>query len=412
MTDRNYEKNYYISRDGEKINYDPKTKQPPVVYGEGPFTEADLNELEQIDTDGFIIHESHGEYEPYTPTTVDSGFDVSAINGYERDVTKDPLYKSDLAPENGKFHIRYYGVVEHSQFAPCDPSRGGDIQHSGLVSLAVRGMGDNHLHTDLHTFHPLSLLAEGNCPPGSKVRVDIQDFENVILDYIYNYPEQLFVEDYDGDPEEFTVQTMVELGQWDGNKKMRLVDFFQVLAKRFGTSIGDLYETMAQYDKDHKWIVDAPTQLGMTLDHTDGVCLPYSQLPAPALKGDFEYNPATHIGTLMFNYVDYIIIPPRDEKRIFQMVSPQIMKAGTIPAAVRPKQNTILTSYADVTVRTGSTEVIDEDRDHIDLELRTDGSVWVTGNFWLQHHEVGKPGVKENDRWRIEIASRSGAIFL
>lgn len=441
MTDRNnYEKNYYIDRDGNRIDYDPKTVQPPVVYGEEPFTGADLNELEQIDPDGLIVHETHGQYEPHpgdtdisdytvapynaqllehTPVTVNHpDFDpplnestAADINGYGKDLTTASLYQSDLAPENGKFHIRYYGVVEHSQFVPRDPDC-GDEKHTGLVSLAVRGLGHSHLHTDLHTFNPLSLLSEGSCPPGSKVRVDIQDFENVILDYIYNYPKQLFVEDYDADTEEFKVQTFLELGQWDGNKKMRLIDFFKVVAKEFGTSLGDLYDTLKQYDKDHQWIVDAPTQIGMVLDPSDGVCLPYSHLPKPYVKGNFDYNPATHIGMLGFDYVDYILIPTRDEPRIFQMKSPQLLKAGSIPASVRPKQRMTLTAYADVTVRTGCSEVVDEDRDTIDLEIRTDGSVWVAGTFWLQHHEVGKPGVKENDRWRVEISSKSGAILL
>lgn len=425
-------RNYYIDRDGNRIPYDPKTVQPPVVYGDAPYSEADLGELEEIDPDGLIVHESHGEYEPYPgdavnpsenhqllehdPVTVDRRSDdpsltPDVINGYGIDLMSSDLFQDQLQPENGKFHIRYYGVVEHAEFAPRDPDC-FDEKHTGLISLAVRGMGDDHLHTDLHTFNPLSLLVPGSCPPGSRVRVDIQDFDNVILDYIYNYPRQLFVEDYDGDPEEFIVQSFLEIGQWDGNKKMRLIDFLKVVAKHFGTSLGDLYATLEQYDKDHDWIVKVPTQLGMTLDEGDGVTLPYSHLPKPGVRGSFDYNPATHMGTLSLDYVDYVLIPPRDEPRIFQMRSPQLLRAGTIPEAVRPRQNMRLTAYAECTVRSNSSETVDEDRDAIDLVLRPDGSVWIDGTIWLQHHEVGRPTVKENDRWRVEVSTRSGVMFL
>lgn len=431
MTDRNdYEEKWYITRDGEKVDYDPLTKQPPVVYGKDPFTQEDCEELETVDGDGFIIHESHGEYELYpgdepspspvyideadkwTPVEVDKpDFDppltAENINGYE----PVPPWEDQLAPENGKFHIRYYGVVEHAQFVPNDPQCFGE-RHSGLVSLAIRGMGDDHLHTDLHTFNPLSLLAEGSCPPGSKVRVDIQDFDNVILDYIYNYPRQLFYEDYADSPEEFLVQTFLELGQWDGNKKMRLIDMLRVLDDRFGTELGTLTETLKKYVDDHKWIEAVPTQLGMTLDPGDGITLPYSHLPEPFVAGSFDFNPATHIGALSFDYVDYILVPTRDNPRIFQMKSPQLFRAGTIPEAVRPKQNMPLVAYAEATIRSGCSEVVDEDRDAINLMVRPDGSVWVDGTLWFQHHEVGRPGVKENDRWRVEISSRGGVMLL
>ena len=424
-----YERNWYISRDGERIPYDPKTKQPPSVYGMEPFDSEDLGQYETVDGDGFIIHDTdHGEYEMYPgdeahPSPIKVGpnwdpvelrhpaadpiLDASNINGYERF----PPYDTDLAPENGKFHIRYYGVVEHSQYAPRDPDCGNEC-HTGLVSLGIRGMGDDHLHTDVHTFNPLSLLAEGSCPPGSRVRVDIQDFENVILEYIYNYPRQLFYDSYLDDPEEFIVQSFLEIGQWDGNKKMRLIDFLRLVDHHFSTSLGGLQATLDQYDEDHQWIVDVPTQIGMTLDPDDGVVLPYSHLPKPFVKGDFEYNPATHLGTLAFDYVDYVLIPKRDDVRIVQLKSPQLFAAGTIPGPIRPKQNMHLTAYAEVTVRSGCSEVVDEDRDAIDLLIRPDGSVWIDGTLWFQHHEVGHPGVKEVDRWRVEISSRSGIILF
>lgn len=427
MRERNdYDKNYYISRDGEKITYDPKTIQPPVVYGESPYAESDLEELEEIDDDGLIIHESHGEYELYggdaenhsetyvgethQPVIVDepsfAAFDVAALNGYGRDLQTTALYQDELAPENGKFHIRYYGVVEHSQFAPPDPDC-TDGSSSGLVSLSVRGLGDSHLHTDVHTFNPMSLLAQGSCPRGARVRVDIQDFENVLMDYIYNYPRQLKPDDLGA-----LDQTFVELGQWDGNKKMTLEDFLETISRNFPTDLGDLRATLEAYAKDREWIEAVPTQLGVSLDESDAVCLPYSHLPKPYVQGVFEHNPATRIATLAFRYVDYIIVPPKDERRIFQMSSPQLFRAGTVPAEIAPKQATRLPVYADVTVRKGCSEIQEEDRDVLDLVLRPDGSVFVDGTFWLRHHKVGEPTVEENDRWRIEIDSRGGAILL
>lgn len=401
MTDRNnYEKAYYVDRDGNRVSYDPQTQQPPVVYGEAPFTEADIEPDEELGDEGLIHHYSHGEFEPVEQTQPTS-LPVAVPN----------VPDQSLSEEEGKFHIRYYGTVEHCMTLPPDPN-GGDRDRGGLISMSIRDDLESHLHTDIHTYKPLVLLGEGNVCTGQKVVVDIHDWDSVIADYIYNYPYQLFPAEYEGDPNGFARGTFVELGQWDGNKKMRLVDFLSIIAKAYGTDLGDLTETLDAYVRDRAWIDAVPTQIGMSLDPDDAWRLPYSHIPKPALKGSVDYNPATRIAGLSFDFVDYILKPAKTDERIYEMVNPKILKSGTIPSAIRPKQPMRLTSYAHVTVRSGCSVVLDEDTDVVDLLLQTDGSVLVDGTLYFQHHEPLSPGKGLVDRWRVEISADGAPIFL
>ncbi len=401
MTDRNdYERNWYIDRDGNRIPYDPETQQPPAVYGEAPFAASDIGADETVGPEGLIHHYSHGEYEPY-PLTQPMGAPVAEPN----------VPDQSLANETGKFHIRYYGTVEHCMTLPPDPD---DLENrrGGLISMSIRDDLESHLHTDIHSYKPLVLLGEGNVCTGQKVVVDVHDWDSVIASYIYNYPTQLFQTDWEADPTGFARDTFVEMGQWDGNKKMRLVDFLAVIAKAYGTDLGDLYETLDEYVRDHAWIQAAPTQIGMTLDPDDAWRLPYSHLPKPSLHGEFSYNPATRIAGLSFDYVDYILKPARTDERIYQMPNPKVLRSGTIPAAIRPKQPVRLPAYAHVTVRRGCSVVMDEDTDTVDLLLQTDGSVLVDGTLYFQHHGALSPDRDLNDRWRVEISADGAPLFL
>ncbi len=412
MTDVNdWERRYYRDRDNHQINYDPETMQPPVVYGEEPFKDNELlpdNAIYDHGTDperhdGIPTHYSHGLYEPY-PYTQPSYPPKAELNAA-------CVHGEGLAPEKGRFHIRYFGTVEHSMSMPHDPT---SVTHKkgGLISMSIRDDNDNHLHTDVHTFNPLSLLNELNCPQGTRVRVDIQDWDNVIKDFIYNFPTQLCPWQIDWDSEKKQASTYVSLGQYDGNKKMALADFMDLIGSYFRLNDQNLMDLLKQYVKDHNWIVDVPKQVGMDLLPQDGVCLPYCHMPYPAIHGDFTYNPATHLGSLSFNYVCHIIKPNRDDPRVYEMRNPFLFHSGTIPKTICPKDPMRLTCYATVMVRSGCSEIVEQDTDNLDLVIEPDGSVRVDGSLWLQHHEVGKPRVHENDRWRIEIASHGGMILF
>lgn len=88
--------------------------------------------------------------------------------------------------EEDCLHIVSYGTVEDVAIADGDESR-----EVGLVSMSIRDEMDDLIHTDFHTLNPLSPLSRDNIKIGQRVRVDIQDYKNVIEWFVYNYPTQL-----------------------------------------------------------------------------------------------------------------------------------------------------------------------------------------------------------------------------
>lgn len=367
----------------------------------------------------------------------------------------------DPSPEPDAFHIMTYGTVEDVAFSENgDDEEDPDSRREGLVSLSLRDNMDDLIHTDFHSLNPLSLLSETNVKVGDQVRIDIQDYKNVIEWFVYNYPmllkevDLLNVRTPDGpwfyddmqttlnddppkanpmygknckggsltqEPKVFTPnlgtgedwehqvvgsqldKSYLEIGQRDGNKKITLRQFLELLDDYF--QISELWKTVRDHEKrlvhlerDVRLEDEVRThyvrkeidvsyfpRLGTTPD-TPSWKTPFGH---PAI---FEGNVEGQYFSLRLVHQDAYKVPNQLSsgiETVFQDPSLYIEKGGkpaikvlnadAIPEEFRPSEYRWVKNYGMTYSTLGGATNVVTGWCQLDFGFDTDGSVWIDG---------------------------------
>lgn len=358
----------------------------------------------------------------------------------------------DPSPEPNSLHIVTYGTVEDVAFADNPESR-----ETGLVSMSVRDEMDDLIHTDFHTLNPLSLLNDVNVQIGDRVRVDIQDYKNVIEWFVYNYPWLLkevdllkvrksdgpwFTEDmptthygtanpYYGrpciggsmteepklaqltsdyedwehqDPESQLDKSYLEIGQRDGNKKITIRQFLQLINDYF--HIDDIWKTLRDHEKRlvhlERDLREEDSQRGKRIDFLiEGdryIKFPHSNWrsddPGHGFPSRFTGNVENGQFSLWTSYRDSLhsvgFYPWGDAKERGGRGAHQIFAAGTIPDEFKPTTFHWITNYGYVVQRVGGWEYVLNGHGAVDFGFDPDGSVWVAVDDLQGNYEQPK----------------------
>lgn len=353
------------------------------------------------------------------------------------------------APEDHNMHIVTYGTVEDVAFADGD-----DERRNGLVSMSIRDEMDDLIHTDFHTLNPLGLLDGKKVEIGDRVRVDIQDYKNVIEWFVYNYPTLLteldLLQKRAGDGPWFheDMQTLLsgksnpmygkdciggtitdepqvaskksgyedwehenvgsqldksylEIGQRDGNKKITLRQFLNIIRDYF--HLDEMWATLRDHEKrivhlerDNR---DEDEERNTRVEKSiGGEC--YELLNYKSTNSewtnpmDSKYGwPSYFIGnveqkqfSLYINYRTAIhedIQPgaedwfgPGAQEKGGKFANP-LFKANTIPEQFRPNKFQWLQNYGLCMVEIGQWYDLINHSGSVDIGIDPDGSVWV-----------------------------------
>lgn len=333
------------------------------------------------------------------------------------------------ASEPGNMHIMTYGTVEDVAFADGE----GDPQRrNGLVQMSIRDEMDDLIHTDFHTANPLSLLNEQNVQVGKRVRIDIQDYKNVIEWFVYNYPTLLHQSDltvkrasdgtwYKGGSvskdASYTGKTtggtgedwehkpsggwrqfdksFLEVGQMDGNKKISIAEFLLLIQDYF--HIDDVWAKLRDHEKrlidlekdlrqednqrsgytkvniDRNFfaVLTGHSNWGSNTDprHGDAVFIGNAEQEYIELNVTYKDSIHTHGGAVDPYITQVQSKLGRDALRIFS--------AGAIPQEFRPTKFHWIQNYGLVYVEPGGWQRLINTMNGIDFGFDTDGSVWV-----------------------------------
>ncbi len=395
--------------------------------------EYNLRSLHTDDSDRWYEAEepADGTYHPHDEATV---HDAEPQNGEPpaylpkvNTVVPDAAYP---ASEPGSLHIMTYGTVEDVAFADGenDPQR-----RNGLVQMSIRDEMDDLIHTDFHTANPLSLLNEQNVQVGKRVRIDIQDYKNVIEWFVYNYPTLLRQSDltvkrasdgtwYTGGSiskdASYTGKTtggtgedwehkpsggwrqfdksFLEVGQMDGNKKITLAEALQIVQDFF--HIDDIWGKLRDHEKR---IIDLEKDVRSEDTQRSGYNRTsidrnfFSLLTGHTNWGSVT-NPnrgdAVFVGNKEQEYIE-LNVTYRDSIHtvVEGNISPyltnvenklgvdalKILSPGAIPQDFRPTKFHWIYNYGLVYIEPGGWQRLINTLTGIDFGFESDGSVWV-----------------------------------
>lgn len=454
------------------------------------------------DTDPWFTNEEPADetYHPYTEDILHEyePQDRPNVPAYTPKVNTGGSYPPDAHyPETEKdlLHIVTYGTVEDVAFAENgDDEEDPDSRREGLVSMSIRDEMDDLIHTDFHTLNPLSLLSEQNVRVGDRVRVDIQDYKNVIEWFVYNYPWLLKCADllkvgpadgpwftgddgltYKGgdilrDPDRFDPRrggslgedwehqvpgslldtSYLEIGQKDGNKKITIRQFLELIDHYF--QISDIWKTLRDHEKRivdlekdaRKEDVDRGKRIDKEITRSYYNPLPHtswddsSDLGAPSRftgnteNGSFSLHLAYQSNQDLTKNpgTGFDIWGTGGEDKLGKRAM-RILNAGTIPTEFIPTTFHWIHNYGIILQRVGGWEDLIMGIQAVDIGFDTDGSVWIDVTELDQAYAQPQPsfglgifgpgGFADHRRmlpekggwsWLVQIFSFGGVIYI